>query len=129
VYQVAQVKPTRSLLVWRRVRAALRFLGWTNRVAGSSLQRAAGTIAGEARLAKADQVHLVLKQAITQGELLPGTAIDKAALCLRFGVSRLPVTTALNRLAYEGLVLIEPQGGLLCIAHPAGRCASVDDGP
>ena len=41
----------------------------------------------------------------------PGAAIDKAALCQRFGVSRLPVTTAINRLAYERLVLIEPQKG------------------
>ena len=63
------------------------------------------------RLPKADQVHLALKQAIIRGELPPGAAIDKSALCLRFGVSRLPVTTAIHRLAYEGLVLIEPQKG------------------
>ena len=65
----------------------------------------------ETRLPKADLIHLALKQAITRGELPPGAAIDKAALCLRFGVSRLPVTTAVHRLAYEGLVLIEPQKG------------------
>jgi DNA-binding GntR family transcriptional regulator len=63
------------------------------------------------RLPKADQVHAALKQAIIRAELQPGAAIDKAALCLRFGVSRLPVTTAIQRLAYEGLVLIEPQKG------------------
>jgi DNA-binding GntR family transcriptional regulator len=73
------------------------------------LQHAAG--AGEARLPKADQVHLALKRAITRGELPPGAAIDKAAVCLRFGVSRLPVTTAIHRLAYEGHELIEPQKG------------------
>ena len=78
-------------------------------MARPSLRQSAG--AAETRLPKADQVHLALKQAITRGELPPGAAIDKAALCLRFGVSRLPVTTAIHRLAYEGLVLIEPQKG------------------
>ncbi len=63
------------------------------------------------RLSKADRVHGVLKQAIIRGDLPPGAAIDKPALCERFGISRLPVTTAVNRLAYEGLVLIEPQKG------------------
>ena len=69
------------------------------------------TGSGGMRLSKADQVHLALKQAIIRGELLPGAAIDKSALCLRFGVSRLPVNTAIHRLAYEGLLRIEPQRG------------------
>jgi DNA-binding GntR family transcriptional regulator len=63
------------------------------------------------RLSKADQIYLSLKKAIISGELLPAAAIDKNELCDRFGVSRLPVTTAVNRLAYERLVLIEPQRG------------------
>ncbi len=67
--------------------------------------------AGGVRASKAGAVHRAVKQAILRGELAPGAAIDKAALCRRFGVSRLPVTTAINRLAYEGLVLIEPQKG------------------
>jgi DNA-binding GntR family transcriptional regulator len=66
---------------------------------------------GGTRTSKADQVHSAVKRAIVQGELLPGAAIDKAELCRRFGVSRLPVATAINRLAYEGLILIEPQKG------------------
>lgn len=76
-----------------------------------SLPPAAGRGRSEARLSKAERIHGALKREITRGELLPGTAIDKAALCRRFGVSRLPVTTALHRLAFEGLVLIEPQRG------------------
>src|SRR3954451_19936756 len=64
-----------------------------------------------ARLSKADQIYVSLKNAIISGELLPAATIDKSELCTRFGVSRLPVTTAVNRLAYEGLVLIEPQRG------------------
>ncbi len=70
-----------------------------------------GPGAAAGRLSKADRVHLALKQAIIRGELPPGTAIDKPALCDQFGVSRLPVTTAINRLAYEGLILIERQKG------------------
>jgi DNA-binding GntR family transcriptional regulator len=62
-------------------------------------------------LSKADRIYLVVKDAIVRGELAPGTAIDKPALCERFAVSRLPVTTAVNRLAYEGLVLVERQKG------------------
>jgi DNA-binding GntR family transcriptional regulator len=62
-------------------------------------------------LSKADRIYLALKQSILRGELPPGAAIDKPALCDRFAVSRLPVTTAVNRLAYEGLVLIERQKG------------------
>jgi GntR family transcriptional regulator, rspAB operon transcriptional repressor len=80
-------------------------------VGKSDLRKATGAGADGARLPKTDQVHRALKRAITRGELPPGTAIDKSTLCLRFGVSRLPVTTALHRLAYEGLVLIEPQKG------------------
>ena len=52
-----------------------------------------------------------LKQAIISGELPPGISIDKNELCQRFGISRLPVTIAMNRLAYERLVLIQPQRG------------------
>jgi GntR family transcriptional regulator, rspAB operon transcriptional repressor len=65
----------------------------------------------DARLSKADQVYVSVKRTILRGELQPGASIDKVALCRDFGVSRLPVTTAINRLAYEGLVLIEPQRG------------------
>jgi GntR family transcriptional regulator, rspAB operon transcriptional repressor len=63
------------------------------------------------RLSKADRVYLAIKRAVSAGELAPGTPIDKTGLCVRFGVSRLPVTTAINRLAYEGLLIVEPQKG------------------
>lgn len=63
------------------------------------------------RRSKGELVYAALKAAIISGELAPGVPIDKAAICDEFRVSRLPVTTAINRLAYEGLVLIEPQRG------------------
>jgi GntR family transcriptional regulator, rspAB operon transcriptional repressor len=63
------------------------------------------------RISKANRVYDDIKEAILSGSLAPGAAIDKIALCERLGVSRFPVTTAINRLAYERLVLIEPQHG------------------
>ena len=63
------------------------------------------------RSSKADQVYEDIKEAILSGTFEPGAAIDKIALCERLGVSRFPVTTAVNRLAFERLVVIEPQHG------------------
>ncbi len=63
------------------------------------------------RPSKANQIYAALREAIVSGEIAPGASIDKNELCARFGVSRLPITTAVNRLAYDGLVLIEPQKG------------------
>ena len=72
------------------------------RASGESEQR---------RASKADQVYGEIKEAILSGALEPGAAIDKLALCDKLGMSRFPVTTAINRLAYERLVVIEPQHG------------------
>lgn len=66
---------------------------------------------GERRTSKADQVYGEIKEAILSGSLAPGAAIDKIALCAKLGVSRFPVTAAINRLAFERLVVIEPQHG------------------
>ena len=63
------------------------------------------------RTSKADQVYTEIKEAILSGALAPGGAIDKLALCAKLGVSRFPVTAAINRLAFERLVVIEPQHG------------------
>ena len=63
------------------------------------------------RSSKADHVYRDLKESILSGILEPGGAIDKLALCERLGVSRFPVSSAINRLAFERLVTIEPQHG------------------
>ena len=60
---------------------------------------------------KAGQVYDAVKEAILSGDLEPGQAIDKLALCERLGVSRFPVSAAISRLAFERLVRIEPQHG------------------
>jgi GntR family transcriptional regulator, rspAB operon transcriptional repressor len=63
------------------------------------------------RETKSDRIYAVLKQGIVSGALAPNTPIDKAAWGTSFGVSRLSETTAVNRLAFERLVVIEPQRG------------------
>lgn len=73
---------------------------------------ATGVAAGRgARQSKVDRVYLALKQAIVSGELAPLTLVDKSEWGARFEVSRLSITSAINRLAFEGLVVIEPQRG------------------
>jgi len=66
---------------------------------------------GERVSSKANHVYGELKEAILTGALEPGQPIDKLALCERLGVSRFPVSAAVSRLAFERLVVIEPQHG------------------
>lgn len=66
---------------------------------------------GERASSKADQVYDDVKESILSGELEPGDPIDKLALCEKLGVSRFPVSAAISRLAFERLVVVEPQHG------------------
>lgn len=52
-----------------------------------------------------------LREKIATFELPPGASIDKAAICAELGLSRFPLTEALNRLKAEGLVDVKPQSG------------------
>ena len=63
------------------------------------------------RQSKVDRAYLALKQAIVSGELAPQILIDKNEWSAHFEVSRLSITSAINRLAFERLVVIEPQRG------------------
>ncbi|MDR3495969.1 MAG: GntR family transcriptional regulator [Ancalomicrobiaceae bacterium] len=58
-----------------------------------------------------DHVTTVLRDAIVTSGLPPGALINKHVICERLGVSRFPVSEALNRLQTEGLVEILPQRG------------------
>jgi len=58
-----------------------------------------------------DQVYTILRQAIISSQLAPGEAIRKEVVAAQLGVSRTPVSDAINRLADEGLVEIYPQTG------------------
>src|SRR3954453_17794242 len=68
-------------------------------------------LARQGRGGTVQRVQDVVRDAIVRLELPPGTAIDKAALCARLGVSRFPVSEALGRLAAGGLVEGLPQRG------------------
>jgi DNA-binding GntR family transcriptional regulator len=68
-------------------------------------------LARQGRGGTVQRVQDVVRDAIVRLDLPPGTAIDKAALCARLGVSRFPVSEALGRLAAEGFVEILPQRG------------------
>jgi len=69
------------------------------------------TLDRQGRGGTVQRVQDVVRDAIVRLELPPGTAIDKAALCARLGVSRFPVSEALGRLSAEGFVEVLPQRG------------------
>lgn len=56
-------------------------------------------------------VYDELRQDILTLRIEPGTALDKANLCDRFGTSRSPVNEAIQRLSHDGLVDLVPQSG------------------
>jgi DNA-binding GntR family transcriptional regulator len=55
------------------------------------------------------RVYTMLRDKILTMAFKPGTVLRKGALCDQLGVSRSPMTEALNRLSSEGLVDIIPQ--------------------
>src|SRR5213082_2590176 len=61
---------------------------------------------------KADDIALVIEEAIVSGELEPGTVLRQEQLSEWFAVSRTPVREALRRLAALGLVSFVPNRGV-----------------
>ncbi|HEY3206130.1 MAG TPA: GntR family transcriptional regulator [Gaiellaceae bacterium] len=61
---------------------------------------------------KADDIAVVLEEAIVSGEIAPGTVLRQEQLSERYQVSRTPVREALRRLAALGLVSFEPNRGV-----------------
>ena len=62
-------------------------------------------------LTRAEWVDSLLRRAIVQGELAPGEKLSADRLAESWGVSPTPVRETFQRLAGEGLVVIEPQRG------------------
>lgn len=62
-------------------------------------------------MARTDIVYETLRSQILAGEQAPGSHIPEESLTVALGVSRTPVRRALQRLADEGLVVVEPRRG------------------
>src|SRR4051812_34630055 len=77
-------------------------------------QRIAGLDSGVVSLdsTKADDIALVIEEAIVSGELQPGTVLRQEQLSEQFNVSRTPIREALRRLAALGLVSFVPNRGV-----------------
>src|SRR5437588_8884511 len=61
---------------------------------------------------KADDIALVIEEAIGSGELEPGTVLRQEQLSEQFNVSRTPIREALRRLSALGLVSFVPNRGV-----------------
>lgn len=61
---------------------------------------------------KADDIAVLIEEAIVSGEIEPGSVLRQEQLSERFGVSRTPVREALRRLAALGLVSFIPNRGV-----------------
>lgn len=60
-----------------------------------------------------DRIRNALTDAISSGELAPGTLLDEQQLADRYGASRTPVREALRQLATSGMVEIRPRRGVI----------------
>lgn len=67
---------------------------------------------GERTLLK-ERAYEELRSLITTGELAPGTFLSERGLAARFGMSKTPVRSAIERLASEGFVSVSPQQGIV----------------
>lgn len=60
-----------------------------------------------------DRIRNALTDAISSGELAPGTLLDEQQLADRYGASRTPVREALRQLATSGMVEIRARRGVI----------------
>lgn len=67
-----------------------------------------------------DEVYKVLKEKIFSKQFVPGERLNLLELEKRLGISRTPLKDALNRLAGEGLIVIEPRRGTF-VTNPTCR--------
>jgi DNA-binding GntR family transcriptional regulator len=69
---------------------------------------------------KADDIAVLIEEAIVSGELAPGSVLRQEQLSERFGVSRTPVREALRKLQAAGLVEIVRHRGAV-VRGPSAR--------
>lgn len=68
-------------------------------------------VAAAAATTTADAVAGAMRRALHHGRWAPGAPLRQEDLAAEFGVSRIPVREALNKLQAEGLVVVEPNRG------------------
>lgn len=73
----------------------------------------------------ADQVAGVLREAISNGTLAPGSVLRQDELAARFGFSRMPVRDALRQLDAEGLVTVHPTKGAFVARMDAAEIGEI----
>lgn len=73
------------------------------------------------------RVETVLRDAITQGKILPGTRLVERDLCEKLGVSRTSVREALRKLEAEKLVTIVPHKGPMVATLSANEALELYD--
>lgn len=66
---------------------------------------------GELLVSAQQAAHARLREMIFSGALKAGQALRQEEISRQFGISRLPIREALNRLATEGLVELKPRRG------------------
>ncbi|WP_306120383.1 MULTISPECIES: GntR family transcriptional regulator [unclassified Roseitalea] len=69
----------------------------------------------------APQIYALLRAAIIDGRLPPGTLVSEADLARIVSVSRTPLRAAIQRLAREGLVQVRPQAGTVVAPRDGAR--------
>ena len=60
-----------------------------------------------------DQAYEELKELILSGVYSPGTFLSERQLTARFGMSKTPVRSAIERLEMEGFLIVSPQQGVV----------------
>src|ERR1700730_11142182 len=63
-------------------------------------------------LSLSERAYRTLEELIITGELAPGSVLSESALTARLKIGRTPVREALQRLKFDGLVLILPRRGI-----------------
>jgi DNA-binding GntR family transcriptional regulator len=76
-------------------------------------------------LSRGEQTYRRLKDAIQSGDLKPGDRLLEAELAMRLGNSRTPVREALGRLESDGLVVREPNRGMIIAELDASMLAEL----
>src|SRR5947209_5763526 len=59
----------------------------------------------------ADQAEVALRQQILSGHRAPGDRLNEVEIAAELGVSRGPLREAMQRLARDGLVVVQPHRG------------------